>query len=433
MAERGHDPTDERIRALLADAVASAPPPPTVDEVRDRGLLVVPVSVTPPDDIPRRRPSRSGTTRTLRAVLAYAAVIVLVLAGVRALDRRGDADHTAVPGDALPVRYVPTDVPSGLELTDAEVGAAPDPGPVPEVGVYERDDGVRVRIAAGPPDWAARAAGRGDRGAPASSTTTTELATSTTATSGPGTSTGASSTPTSTPTSTTIPSTTTTAPTTTTAGPTPPVPGLPARPGIQADTVRSGPAGVEAHDATTTTVWFEHQDQLVAVDVYGLDRTGALAIVDRLTQGAAGRLVPGPQDALRLVAETQPGPAGAEPPAMARLAYTAGDGGDQSDGGPAFVVTTVRLGPGGAGDAGLLAATAGSFGPIARWGDRQVLVDDGLDDGATTLVSFVDPAGVLVRVLVSALGPTDELAPYVDGLVPAGERQWDRVVAELAE
>jgi hypothetical protein len=409
------DPTDDRIRALLAEAVASAPPPPTVDEVRDRGLppVRVAVAVEPSGTAPRRRPPRSGTARTLRAVVAYAAVIVLVLAGVRAIDRRGDDDRTVMPADALPVRYVPTDVPSGLELADAELGPAPDLRPSPEVGVYERDDGVRVRIAAGPPDWADRAAGLGSRGAQPESTTTTALATSTTTT-GP-TTTGPSA---------------ASGSTTTTLGPMPGVAGLPARPDIAAETVRGGTGGVETHDPTTTTVWFEDQGRLVAVDVYGLDRSGALGIVDRLTVDAGGRLVPAPADALRRVAETEPeteaetASAGAEPPAMARLVYTAADG---RDGGPAFVVTTVRLRPGAA---DLLTATAGSFGRIARWGERQVLVDDGLDNGATTLVSFVDPAGVLVTVLVSALGPTDDLAPYVDGLVPADERLWGRVAAE---
>ena len=433
-----NDPTDDRIRALLADVVASAPPPPTVAEVRDHVLPLVAVPAAPPGDGQRRRPPRSGRGRTVRAALAYAAVVVLVLAGVRAIGGRGD-ERTVMPGDALPVRYVPTDVPSGLELTDVELGPAPDPGPLPDVGVYERDDGARVRIAAGPPDWATRAAGLGARGALPGATTTTGPPTtgpSTTppSTTGPPTGPPTSGSSTSTagaPGTTAAPSTTTTRPaasgSTTTTGPAPGVPGLPARPDIRAEPVRGGAGGVEAHDPTTTTVWFGHEGRLVAVDVHGLDRSGALGVVERLAPDAGGRLVPAPGDGFRLVAETGAGPAGAEPPAMARLVYTAAEG---RDGGPAFVVTTVRLRAGVADDADLLVATAGSFGRTDRWGDRQVLVDDGLDDGATTLVSFVDPAGVLVTVLVSALGPTDDLGPYVDGLVPADERAWDRVAAE---
>jgi hypothetical protein len=429
---REHDPVDDRIRALVADAVASAPPPPTVDEVRDGGLPVAPVSTLPSAGMHERRPALSPRARTVRAVVAYAAVVLLVLAGVRAVHGRGD-DRTVMPADALPVRYVPTEVPDGLELTDAETGAAPDPGPRPDVEVYERDDGTRVRIAAGPPDWAGRAAVLGATTALPGATTTTGLATSTTA--APGTTTGP-------PGTTTAPSSTTTptasgSTTSTTTAPTPGVPGLPARPGIRPETVRGGPGGVEAHDPTTTTVWFEHEGRLVALDVYGLDRTGALGIVERLTADVGGGLVPAPGDAFRRVAGSEAGPAGpagsagsagTEPPAIARLVYTAAD---HRDGGPAFVVTTVRLHRQEGGTAAtLLAATAGSFGRIDRWGDRQVLVDDGLDDGATTLVSFVDPAGVLVTVLVSALGPTDDLAPYVGGLVATDERAWQRVAAE---
>lgn len=424
-----HDPTDDRIRALLADVVASAPPPPTVAEVRDQALPLAPVPAAPPGGAHRRRPPGSGRARTVRAALAYAAVVVLVLAGVRAIDGRG-GERTVMPGDTLPVRYVPTDVPSGLQLTDVDLGAAPDLGPLPEVGVYERDDGARVRIAAGPPDWATRAAGLGAREALPVATTTTGPPTTGGPTTGPPTS-GSPTTTTAAPGTTAAPSSTTTllatSGSTTTTGPAPGVAGLPARPDIRAEPVRGGAGGVEVHDPTTTTVWFGHEGRLVAVDVHGLDRSGALGVVERLVPDAGGRLVPAPADGFRRVTETGAGPAGAEPPAMARLVYTAAEG---RDGGPAFVVTTVRLREGVADDADLLVATAGSFGRIDRWGDRQVLVDDGLDDGATTLVSFVDPAGVLVTVLVSALGPTDDLGPYVDGLVPADERAWDRVAAE---
>jgi hypothetical protein len=172
-------------------------------------------------------------------------------------------------------------------------------------------------------------------------------------------------------------------------------------------------------------VWFQDRGRLVAVDVFGVDRVTALGIVDRLTTDPndAGRLVPAVEDGLVQVAAIAARPAGAEPEPTVRLVYTTPDRAAQ--GGPAFVVTTSRLAPGI--DDDLLAATPGSFGRIERWGDREVLVDDGLDGGATTLVSFVDPAGVLVTVL----GPTGDLSPYVDGLVPADEARWDRLVAPV--
>jgi hypothetical protein len=203
----------------------------------------------------------------------------------------------------------------------------------------------------------------------------------------------------------------------------PSVPGVPGRPDIQATTVRGAVGGLETHDRTTSTAWFLDRGQLVAVDVFGLDPVHALGLVERMTVGADGRLVPAPEDDLRRAASGQDRPAGAEPRASAQLVYTAAEG---QVGGPAFVVTTTRLAPG---VDDLLAATPGSFGRLVRWDDRQVLVDDGLDNETTTRASFVDPAGVLVTVL----GPTGDVRPYVDGLVAADEELWERTVAGLRD
>ena len=447
------DEVDDRIRALLGRAVASAPPPPSPAEVRAPGLpavsVVLALSGGSDGDAGGRhhRPPRASTARMVGAVAASIAVVVLAVVGARTIG--GSGDRTAMPGDGLPVRYVPTEVPRGLVLTDIEVSGEPVPEPTPEVAVYEGPDDVLVRIAEGPTDWAARTAGPTlNDPSPATTMPTTPpgtgapLTTEGPATTGPGTTVPPTSSPTSPPTSspagvgspdTTGGSTTTvpggsegTAPTTTIpldVASLPSVPGVPGRPDIQATTVRGAVGGLEAHDDTTTTVWFQDRGQLVAVDVFGLDHVGALGIVDRLAIGVDGSLGPAPEDGLERVAASPARPAGSASPALVRLVYTAPDRAALG-GGPAFVVTTSRLAPG---TEDLLAAAAGSFGRIERWGDRQVLVDDGLDGEATTRVAFVDPAGVLVTVL----GPTGDLRPYVDGLVPADQGLWDRTVADL--
>jgi hypothetical protein len=205
------------------------------------------------------------------------------------------------------------------------------------------------------------------------------------------------------------------------------LPGLPARGGIQVATVRGGLGGIEPHGPDATTVWFAVRDQLVAVDVFGMSQSAALRLVDDLQPRADGAgFEPDPGDNLRRVAETPARPAttaaegtagtaaGSAGPATARLVF--GDG--------AVVVTNVQLAPG---HDDLLTATAGSFGTLDRWGDHDVLVDTGLDGGATSQAWFVDPdAGVLVTVR----GPTGELQPYVEGLERVDEQGWDRFVAE---
>jgi hypothetical protein len=171
---------------------------------------------------------------------------------------------------------------------------------------------------------------------------------------------------------------------------------------------------METHDATTTTVWFAAGDRLVAVDVFGLDHAAALDLVDDLELRADGSgFDPAASAGLHRVAEVPARPTDAAAgPATERLVYNDGD----------LVVSNVKVTPG---DGALLAATAGSYGTLERWGDRQVLIDVGLDSGATSRVAFVDPAGVLVTVQ----GSTGDLRPYVDGLERVDERGWDRYVA----
>jgi hypothetical protein len=154
--------------------------------------------------------------------------------------------------------------------------------------------------------------------------------------------------------------------------------------------------------------------------VLGLDQDHAIELVERLQARSDGGFDPDPADGL--ISRTDIGGAGAatEPPEVAQLVYAP----DPAVGGPAFVVTTTPLRPG-RGD--LLTATAGWFGRIEWWGDRQVLVDDGAD-GVSTAVSFVDPAGVLVTV--QGTGGLDELRGYVDALEPVDQRTWDELAAE---
>jgi hypothetical protein len=421
------DETDERIRALLARAVASAPAPPTTGEILAPSPAAVPVvlgSGGPGWD--HRRSPRSGTARMLGAVAASIAVVLLAVVGARTIGGSAD-DRPAMSGDGLPARFVPTDVPGGLRLTAVDLSPGPLADPIPEVTVYEGPDDVRVRVATGPTGWAARTAGPTPNGTPGTTPPGTAPPTTTPPTSSFATTTVPATPPSSTTTTSPPSPGTTGAPTTTVpaldVASLPSVPGVPGRPDIQATTIRGAVGGLEAHDRTTSTAWFLDRGQLVAVDVFGLDPVLALGLVERMTVGADGRLVPAPEDDLRRVASAPDRPAGAEPPASAQLVYTAAEG---QVGGPAFVVTTTRLAPG---VDDLLAATPGSFGRLERWGDRQVLVDDGLDNETTTRASFVDPAGVLVTVL----GPTGDVRPYVDGLVAADEELWERTVADLRD
>jgi hypothetical protein len=197
--------------------------------------------------------------------------------------------------------------------------------------------------------------------------------------------------------------------------------------GIDPVLVRGGPGGVEVHDDTTVTVWFAHGDLLIAVDVTGLDRDAAIALVDRLEPDAEGGFVPAADDGLQLVADA-PAVGVTDWPAAPTfsLRYTDPDQPEGHD----FVVTTVQL-PGGRLDP--LVGTAGWSGRTERWGDRDVVVDDdGLDgDGAeagseTATAAFVDPSGVLVIVQ----GPPGDLRPYVDGLDGVDEATWQQQVGE---
>jgi hypothetical protein len=436
------------IRALLARAVARAPAAPTPAEI---GRAAPRLAAAVPSGGPAHRPAARG--RPLLAVAASIAVVLLVVAGALVVGRLGGpSSDTAMPGDGLGVRFVPGEVPPGFELAGIVSSPPEPPAPLPRVSVFEGDDGVTVRIASGSFGWAA-----GVPGGP--TTTTTGPAPTAPPTSAPGTTSPPSSAPT-TPESTTLPTTTTstgpsnsstTAPGDpgTTLGPTgstgstgspgstvpggspvttvapslglPQLPGLPARPGLQSVTVRGTVGALEVNDDTTSTVWFEQQGLLVVVDVMGLDRDRALGLVERLRARSDGGFDPDPADGL--VSRTEIGSRGAatDPPEIAQLVY-APDGARR---GPAFVVTTSPLRPG-RGD--LLTATAGGFGRIERWGDRQVLIDDGVDGGATTAVSFVDPAGVLVTVQ-GTVG-IDDLRRYVDALEPIDQQAWDELVAE---
>ncbi|HEV7762979.1 MAG TPA: hypothetical protein VGO78_28405 [Acidimicrobiales bacterium] len=201
----------------------------------------------------------------------------------------------------------------------------------------------------------------------------------------------------------------------------PQLPGLPARPGLRSVTVRGTVGALEVNDDTASTVWFEHQGLLVAVDVIGLDQDHALGLVERLRARADGGFAPDPADGLVSGAEVASSGAITDPAEIAQLVYVP----DPAVGGPAFVVTTTPLRPG-RGD--LLTATAGGFGHLERWGDRQVLVDDGVDGGGATAVSFVDPAGVLVTV--QGPGGIDDLRRYVDALAPIDQLTWDELVAD---
>lgn len=433
------DMADERIRVLVAQAVASAPAPPLVDEVRAPGQSPVPITL-----VRTARVGRPGWGPMLRAVAASIAIVALALAGARAVGGLGGAgqsgDAAALPGGGLPVRYVPAVVPDGLRLASVETGEDAAPAPVPAVAVYESDE-VTVRIAVGPTDWATRASAAATAPpptVPAGGPTTTQPPTTAPATSGPDTT---GSTTTTTPTTsttapgadtTTVPgtgTTTDTAPPTTTvpldAASLPSVPGIPGRPDIRATTVRGDVGGIETHGPDASTVWFLHQGQLVAVDIHGLGEGEALGVVERLAPGraasSAGDLVPAGEDGLRLAADAPARPAGTALPAAVRLVYAHDD---TAGGEPPLEVTTTALV---AGHDDLLTAAIGTFGRIERWGDRRVLVDDGLDGGATTLVSFVDSeAGVLVTVR----GPSDGIDEYVDSLEAAGDLAWAQFLAE---
>jgi hypothetical protein len=405
------------------------------------------------------------------------AVVLMVVTGALAVGSFGSGtNRTAMPGDGLAVRFVPAEVPPGLRL--AAIASAPtgSPAPLPRVSVFE-GDGVTVRIAVGSYGWAAGPPAAPSVGAPptslsASSTgapeTTTPPATGPPGTSSPlppapgdsagtgGTGVTTTTVPPSSTTTGTTPTTepagrTTTVPATgstgagdaagtggpngpigstdptTTMGPTTPgdtpattvaasldrprLPGLPDRGGIEALTVRGAAGGVEAHGDTSSTVWFEHASLLVAVDVFGLDADRALDLVERLTARPNGGFDPDPPDGLVSVAETGAGGGVTDPPAIAQLVYA-----DGSTGQAALVVTTSPVAPG---RRDLLTATAGSFGRIERWGDRDVLVDDGS-------VAFVDPAGVLVTVEGSA----SDLRSYVDSLEPIDQQAWDDLAAD---
>lgn len=405
------DAADEQIRALVARAVAQAPPAPSVSDVGTPTIAAAD---------PERRVHRSGGKRAVLTVAASVLALALVMAGALAVGELGgapdQADRAGAPGDGSRVRFVPTDVPPGMRLTNVDSDSGSDPVALPLVSVFEDARGVVVRVVVDPE--AAAAAGAG----------TTETTTSP-GTASPGTTPSGPSSTTVPPTSTTIPATTTPPEATTPGGASTTTtvlasgsPVLPDRNGIEATEVRGAPGGVEVHDATTTTVWFQHQGVVVAVDVFGLDRAGALGIVDRLLPRPGGGFDPAPQDDLVSVAEVAAGSTDAPPPTT-RLVYTPAD----STGGPAFIVTTVELGPR---RDELLTAAADSFGRLERWGDREVLVDDHHDGGTSASASFLDPAGVLVSVEAPA---GDELRSYVDGLEPVSDRAWEWFLADHAD
>jgi len=368
------DRLDRQIRALVSRAVAEAreaPTPAEIDAAGDRRSH--PTSSS-------EGSSHGPTTRVLLAVAASAAVVVLVLAAALAVGGLGGDSGPPRPEGPLAFRYVPVDLPPDLPLTSVESSPAVGLDPLPHVEVYEGRDDVKVRITVGPVEWAAGipAAGGGATTVPA----------------------------------TVVPETTTTIPP---LG-LPSVPGIPMRPRLTDAVVRGGPAGLDTHDATSSTVWFADAGRLVAVDVFGLDAPSALDLVDGLVPRPDGTgFDPGPDNQdLSLVAEAQAGPASAAARPTARLVF----------GGGALVVTNVQLT---AGHDDLLAAKVGSFGSLEDLADgREVLIDDGLDGGATSQASFVDPED---GVLVTVQAPTGSLRRYLDHLERVDEQGWNRFVA----
>jgi hypothetical protein len=475
------DPFDERIRALLGRALADAPAPPEAGEIADTTGDEGPTLVLVGDGSLPRSAALSPARRTVLAVAASVAVVLMVVAGALAVGRlggpTGPARGATLPGE-LAVRYVLGDA-EGRQLAAITPSDAVAQTPLPRVSVYA-GDGVTVRIAAGPPGWAVGpgdAAGGGGVGGQPPTTMAlppdgpgiTTPGDTTTSTIGPGETTtvpvdggtdatGATGPPgtagmpdettssTSSPTSTTAPATsTTTTPTTTTTttapptattgidgGPettgsptttvasmnTPPLAGLPVRSGIRSVTVRGTTGGLEVHDDDTSTVWFAQDDQLVAVDVFGLDAGDAVALVDRLDADDAGGLVPAGDDEADLdLAEVATAPAedplgtGQPPAESAQVVYA-------SAAGPTVTVTTVAVLPD---RQQLLVAAAAAFGRVERWGDHDGLVDRG---GSTA--TFLDPSGALVIVQAAP----DDLRSSVEDLVALDRPAWDQLVAD---
>jgi len=420
------DHTDERIRALIARAVAQAPPPPPAQEV-----------ATPLPDLAHRtngsRPSHGSTElgwgehghrdrdRGRRVVLVAAAgiaAVALAVVGILSTADRSRDVGTGDPGEAAltqgnAIRYVPAATPAGLHLAriDDSVAVSGDHPPDPRVSVLEGPGGLRVRIVVDPPDAAA------------TSTPPTTIPPTSADTTGPTATTGPTVTG---PTGTTGPSlpagtdgSTSTTTTTTVGGP----PGFPARAGLESAVVRGTTGALEQHSATATTLWFLQGGVPIAVDVFGADATVARRIVDGLTPRGDGGFDPAPAEGLTLVVDLPPGPADDRQPATTTMAYATDDPG----GGVAFAVTTEQLA---VGRDDLLTATAGSFGELQQWRQREVLVQDRAAYGTPgTAASFVDPAGVLVTVWTPTGGG---LRAYVDGLEGVRGGSWRELVDQAS-
>jgi hypothetical protein len=478
---------DERIRALLAQVVAEAPPPPPAGAIIGVTPAVRVTSIDAPGRrrSPTARAMLAVAASILVVALALAgALVATTLGGSSGGDAAsgGGADGTryvptAVPdglrlavvdhppahlpqvavfqGDGVRVRVVvdPFGQAAVLGANAGTPSMSLDPSPAstapPTTGPRGTSlPGPTTTLPTTPPSTAPTAHSPTTTSPAHVPPTTTVPAHGSPTTTAPATglpttppSTAPATSPTSTVPATSLPTTpsstapvtgpTTTAPstgpstsappTTTTPPTTVPPPGagssqLPARPHLRAATVRGGDGGVEVHDATTTTVWFLHDGVPVAVDVVGLDHTVAVALVDRMTARADGSFDPAPEDHLDLVVRLAAGTTDGQQPVSTRLQYVPATSRD-----PRLVVSTVEVGTK---RTDLLTGAASSFGRLGRWGDRQVLVEDG-EDGlgkALSSASFVDDAGQLVTVQA----PPQDLRSVVAGLKPLDSGAWHK-------
>jgi hypothetical protein len=339
--------------------------------------------------------------------------------------------------------FVPTVVPDGMELQSV-VQERDHGAPLPEVAVFQNDD-VTVRITTDPTGTGAWIAGR-DPDGPASTSTTEYPVQESYCPSVPPSFDGSCPLPSDGP-----------GPSgsdgsgafggsggpdgsggsvSTTAGPfdagfyggLDPVSRLAVLEGIVVTSVRATGAGIEAHDSRTTTFWFSHGDRLISVDVFGLGKAKAQALVERLRVDRGGTLGPAPADGLRLVAGA-PSVGVDDLPAASTVSVRYARTGEPGD--VDFSVTTAQLPHE---RRNLLAGTAGWSGRIERWDGRDVIVDDdgpdhdGTEAGevVTATAAFVDPSGVLVVVQ----GPPGDLRPYVAGLDGLDRDGWERWIDE---
>lgn len=397
------DHTDERIRALMARVVAEAPSAPAAEEVAP--LITDRSSGSRPEHrltelgvVQRRR--RTAGRRGVLAAVASIVVVGLVAVGLLAVvEDPGDIGTSSGQGpmfQANPVRFVPEAMPAGMRLAGIEdsVAGGRSPVPPPRVAVYEGPGGLRVRIVV---------ALRDVSGSSGPTTTVAEAPGDTTETTSP-------------------PATDSTAPSGTDATTTSlfnPSTGRAAREGPVPVPVRSAAGGIERQGATASTIWFQ-QDAVVTVEVFGADAATAERIAHGLTPRPDGGFDPAPAERLVNVIDLPPGSADAPQPATSTVAYAP----DDAPAGVALAVTTTKLAPG-RGD--LLTATAGWFGELQQWGEREVLIQDRQAFGTGGIAaSFVDASGVLVTVWT----PTgDGLRSHVEGLEAVDAAAWRDLVA----